>query len=442
MDWQLGAQGFGWGIVSAISLPLGAVLGLWLKPNRKVSSALMAFGAGALLFALTIELFAHVPHHVLDHGYPALYAVLAGAVGGGLLFELLNRMLNSRGAYLRRLSYARRHIARLRLLRAKKLVRELSRVKVLRDLPPKTLAKIVDAAERRRFEAGESLFHQGDAPDGLYFLLSGKVEVAVSGPDGAETIVATFGKYETVGELGALLDEPRTATVRARKPVTAYQLGHAAIAKELEASPALREAVAQLAISRRQSAAVMNGDEKGRKGTTAYLAHTKRGAFHVTVEDIHEEARHTVPGNAALAIWLGILIDGVPESLVIGMFAVSPAGVSLSFIVGVFLANLPEAMSSSVSMRSQGMKILAIIGMWTTICLVTGLGAFLGSALFPPEPQGISFYAVLFIEGLAAGAMLTMIAETMLPEAFEQGGSIVGLSTLAGFLTTLVVKVL
>ena len=101
-----------------------------------------------------------------------------------------------------------------------------------------------------------------------------------------------------------------------------------------------------------------------------------------------------------------------------------------------------QAMTSAVSMRIHGMKVGIIMLMWASICGLTGVGAFAGAVLLPPEPTGTLFFVVLGIEGMAAGAMLTMIAEVMLPEAFEQGGSIVGLSTLAGFLTTLVVKVL
>jgi hypothetical protein len=61
--------------------------------------------------------------------------------------------------------------------------------------------------------------------------------------------------------------------------------------------------------------------------------------------------------------------------------------------------------------------------------------------IFTAEPEGVYFYVVLGIEGLAAGAMLTMIAETMLPEAYEQGGTIVGISTLLGFIAALLVKI-
>ena len=87
------------------------------------------------------------------------------------------------------------------------------------------------------------------------------------------------------------------------------------------------------------------------------------------------------------------------------------------------------------------MKLLTSYAMWGSIVLITGIGAFLGATMFPPEPTGNIFFFIIGIEGLAAGAMLTMIAQTMLPEAFEQGGSIIGLSTLGGFLSALVVKI-
>lgn len=102
-------QAFGWGAFSALSLPLGAALGLMLKPKQKLNSAFMAFGAGALLFALTIELFGHIPHHVQEHGMGSLYASLAGAILGGILFEFLNTILNDRGAFLRKFSQIKRH---------------------------------------------------------------------------------------------------------------------------------------------------------------------------------------------------------------------------------------------------------------------------------------------------------------------------------------------
>ena len=104
------------------------------------------------------------------------------------------------------------------------------------------------------------------------------------------------------------------------------------------------------------------------------------------------------------------------------------------------MANLPEATSSAVGMQRNGIPFGKIFWMWASLCLITGVGAFIGTILFPAHPTGNFLYVVSAIEGLAGGAMLTMIAETMLPEAFEQGGAIVGMITPYGFLATLSLK--
>jgi len=81
--------------------------------------------------------------------------------------------------------------------------------------------------------------------------------------------------------------------------------------------------------------------------------------------------------------------------------------------------------------------------MWISLCLLTGIGALVETIILPAHPTGAAVYVVFAIEGLAAGAMLTMIAETMLPEAYEPGGrGVVGLSTLAGFLAAMAVKLI
>jgi len=137
--------------------------------------------------------------------------------------------------------------------------------------------------------------------------------------------------------------------------------------------------------------------------------------------------------SAAMAIWLGLAIDALPESVVIGLLCLSESGVSIAFIAGVFLANLPEALSASVAMRRAGLSQLRIYLMWWSITLETGIGAMLAAAVFPPPPHSESMVYVLHgIEGLAGGAMLTVICETMLPEAFHEGGKVVGMSALSG----------
>ena len=137
-------------------------------------------------------------------------------------------------------------------------------------------------------------------------------------------------------------------------------------------------------------------------------------------------------GGAPIAIWLGIMLDGIPESMVIGASMVHST-LSLSLLAGLFLSNYPEALSSSMGMRQQGLSFRRVLFMWTSLMVLTGIGAALGNLFF----TGASPTAVSLIQGLAAGAMLTMIAETMLPEAYTKGGSVIGLATLAGFLAAI-----
>lgn len=153
---------------------------------------------------------------------------------------------------------------------------------------------------------------------------------------------------------------------------------------------------------------------------------------------------HHQNAHAAIMIWLGILIDAVPESVVLGILSsTSSSGSLLTFVIGVFLSNLPEAMSSSGTMAACGVARTRILCMWSSIVVLTGVGAALGAIIFPPgsEDEEGSQYAIAAIEGMCGGAMLTMIANTALPEAFEQGGNVVGLSTLLGFLSALFVSV-
>jgi zinc transporter ZupT len=126
------------------------------------------------------------------------------------------------------------------------------------------------------------------------------------------------------------------------------------------------------------------------------------------------------------------MLDGIPESMVIGA-SMLHSPLSLSLLAGLFLSNYPEALSSSMGMRQQGLSFRRVLLMWTSLMVLTGVGAALGNLFF----TGASITTVSMIQGLAAGAMLTMIAETMLPEAYTKGGSVIGLATLAGFLAAI-----
>jgi CRP-like cAMP-binding protein len=456
LDWNLSIVGFFFGAVSAVSLPLGAVIGLATRPSKKVTSALMAFGAGALLFALTIELFGHALHvagdehgKIVDHWI--IIATMFSAVIGGLLFEGLNQLLNAQGAFLRKGALVKKHIEKTKRKQAKKLLTSLSRVRLLQSLPASEVIRLIPHIKNQSFDAGQTIFEQDAAGDFLYFVLSGKVllERSDSRQDEKKTI-ATLGPGDVFGEIALISERPRTAKALTVSNVRLLTLHRDDFDNVLKESAALQAAVQELVETRIQDLAEKEivQSEEAREWEARAISTFARVSLEFTEKDIEDEVQeHQKKGGAATAIWLGIALDGIPESLVIGMLVVAAAAqnttVSLAFIVGVFLANLPEAMSSAVTMRKSGLKVSKIFWMWMSLCILTGVGAFIGTVVFPPHPEGLMVYFIFGIEGLAAGAMLTMIAETMLPEAFEQGGgTIVGLSTLVGFLSALAVKLI
>jgi ZIP family zinc transporter len=136
------------------------------------------------------------------------------------------------------------------------------------------------------------------------------------------------------------------------------------------------------------------------------------------------------PGaGSALAIVLGIVLDGIPESAVIGLGLLNGEGVSVAVIAAVFLSNLPEAIAATTGLAGSGWASRRIIGLWVLVTVVSGIASLLGYALFDNAgPAGLAF-----VLAFAAGAILTMLADTMMPEAFEHGGKLVGLLTTLGF---------
>jgi zinc transporter, ZIP family len=133
--------------------------------------------------------------------------------------------------------------------------------------------------------------------------------------------------------------------------------------------------------------------------------------------------------GSPLAIVLGTVLDGIPESLVIGLTIVEGGAVGTAYLAAVFISNLPEAISSTAGLVASGWRTSRILWMWIAIALVSGLASLLGYGLF----QDASPNTVAFVLTFAAGGILAMLAETMMPEAYEHGGKLVGIATTLGF---------
>jgi ZIP family zinc transporter len=133
--------------------------------------------------------------------------------------------------------------------------------------------------------------------------------------------------------------------------------------------------------------------------------------------------------GSALAIVLGTVLDGIPESMVIGVTIFAGGEVGVAYLAAVFISNLPEAISSTTGLASGGWKTSRILWMWIGIALISGLASLAGYGLF----QDSSPATIAFVLAFAAGAIITMLADTMMPEAFEHGGKLVGVVTTLGF---------
>jgi len=134
--------------------------------------------------------------------------------------------------------------------------------------------------------------------------------------------------------------------------------------------------------------------------------------------------------GSGLAIALGALLDGIPESLVLGISLIGGGGVSAAVVAAVFISNLPEGLSSAAGMKRAGRGAGYVFGVWGTIALVSAVAAGAGYLLLGSAPDGV----IGAITAIAGGAILTMIADTMIPEAFEITHAWTGLITSAGFL--------
>jgi zinc transporter, ZIP family len=145
--------------------------------------------------------------------------------------------------------------------------------------------------------------------------------------------------------------------------------------------------------------------------------------------DGRKKMHRTAGAGSALAIVLGIVLDGIPESAVIGLGLLEGTGVSVAVIAAVFLSNLPEAIAATTGLAAGGWARGRILGLWTLVALIGGLASLLGYAVFDSAGPG----ALAFVLAFAGGAILTMLADTMMPEAFEHGGKLVGLVTTLGF---------
>ncbi|HTP08251.1 MAG TPA: hypothetical protein VMP08_08380 [Anaerolineae bacterium] len=134
-------------------------------------------------------------------------------------------------------------------------------------------------------------------------------------------------------------------------------------------------------------------------------------------------------GGSGTGILLGSLLDGVPESLVLGLSIAHSPQVSLAFVFAVAISNIPQGLGGTAGMLSSGWSKSRITRLWLAVCGASILAAVIGYAVaqLMPAASGALF------DAFAAGALLVMLADSMIPESFEHGGSETGLALTLGF---------
>ena len=140
--------------------------------------------------------------------------------------------------------------------------------------------------------------------------------------------------------------------------------------------------------------------------------------------------------GSGMAIAIGSLLDGIPESIIIGVSMISGGVVSLVAVTAVFLSNIPEGLSSAAGMKKSGRSTAYVFGMWTGIALIVGLASLIGYTVF----SRFSPEVIAGTNAVAAGAILAMLADTMIPEAYETAHNFSGFITVLGFMLAFVLS--
>lgn len=164
----------------------------------------------------------------------------------------------------------------------------------------------------------------------------------------------------------------------------------------------------------------------------AVIAH--HGGKHRKRSNQHELVKEeTSQNDSGLGIFIGTVMDAIPESMMLGMSLIGGKGVSLLLLIAIFISNIPEGLSSTTGMLKSGQSKGKIIFLFAVVTIVAGLSALFGYVFLDNASLGV----ISMISSFAAGGIITMIGSTMMPEAYEEGGGLVGLMTAFGVITSI-----
>jgi len=255
----------------------------------------------------------------------------------------------------------------------------------------------------------------------------GKVEVLNgSSPDGQGAPLAVLGQGHAFGEMSLLSGVPRTATIRAVEDTGLLVIAKADFERLVAGDRQLAEAVNRISHQRAISNLSAGGADAG------IWAKVASRSLDLDRQEAGKLLTETAKG-AGMAIVLGNILDTIPGCLVIGAKFTSFGNLSLTLMLGMFLGGIPEAAASASMLTKAGYRPAGIYSLWSMVLLAGILAAAAGKAFI----GGTEALEAVFAQAVAGGAVLALVAHAMIPVALEEGGSLIVLPTVGGFLFAL-----
>lgn len=387
---------------------------IW-QPSRTFSAAIMAFGSGTLLSAIAFEITTQV------YQQSGFLPLIIGFLAGGSLFTFINWYIDQWGGFLRHPASSRRYLFQQRQEVTSEVLDRLAQIEVMQNIPPAEMQAIIPFLKLCTAESGSILCQEGTAGDAMYLILTGEADIRKG-----QQLITVLSAGEVFGEMAMLTGAPRSATVIARTPMELYELKQADFNAVLARTPQLSQSLSRILARRLQATTESEAEQRRHRWRQEVLDSTE---LDLPLPEQQAMLQQLTQRSAPLAILVGSLIDNIPESLVLGM-TVHQSQIGASFLLAVFISNFPEALSSSIGMKKSGTPVKYILALWSGVVLLSGLGAIAGNFLQDSSDPLV----MAMIQAIAGGAILAMIASTMMPEAYELGGASVNFSTILGFL--------
>jgi CRP-like cAMP-binding protein len=421
------------GLLTTSSSMVGAAIGLYAPLSKRVLACILAFAAGSLLSALAIELAFKGAMELHHQGFDARSAwlfIAGGFACGAVVYFAASMFLERKGAAVRRPTQFREYALARKHEQTKELIGLLAKCDLMRHLPAEAIEQILPCVRKHRLNACEVVFRAGDPAHALYIVARGSLEVVADSPGDAQeagAAIAELGPGTAFGEMGLLSGGARTATIRTVTSSELLEIGRDDFNALIAADPIMARAVRHLSHER----AIRNLSSGGSDAST-WARVASESLEHISRAEADKMLREAGRG-AGMAIVLGNILDTIPGCLVIGATFNGLANLSLTLMLGMFLGGIPEAAASAAMLTRAGYKPKVIFALWGTVLLTGMVAAALGKVFIGSSES----LAAVFCEAVAGGAVLALVAHAMIPEAIHEGGSLVVLPTVAGFLFAL-----